>query len=86
MNLYSYLFKSYLNTKLKVYIYRLISYIFVGFSFLSLFEQFELLQHTCSYLNPYELVGEPNGPIDHGLQRFEINWLNSFRPKLINIR
>ena len=31
-------------------------------------------------LIPYELVGEPNGPIDHELQWFKINWLNSFRP------
>ena len=27
---------------------------------------------------PYELVGEPNGPINHGLQRSEINKTNSF--------
>ena len=32
-----------------------------------------IIPTNCSKLNPYELAGEPNEPIGHELQRFEIN-------------
>ena len=40
----------------------------------------QLIPSHCSKFITYGLAGEPNGPRDHGLQRFKINWLSSYRP------
>ena len=48
------------------------SYIFVGFS-LYLIPTILIIPTYCFKLIPYELPGEPNGPIDHGLERYDIN-------------
>ena len=49
------------------------------FLFSHLNRTIRLISSYYSKFIPYELAEESNRLIDHELQQFEINWLNSFR-------
>ena len=46
---------------------------YITYSAISLSCLNRLIPSYCSKFIPYDLAGKPNGPIDHELQRFDIN-------------